>query len=87
MEKEKPLSKKVLTGEVGQAVDPALEREWIRLGGRPLAVEARDTRKKEADFATYIARRTATMQTADALHNGHGGAGEGSIGTPAEGQP
>ena len=84
--KDKPLGKKVLTGEVGEAVSRELERKWIELGGRPLAVEAKDKAKRDADFATYIAARNARMSAAPT--EGQGGQGHGTqVGAPAEGQP
>ena len=102
-DKDRPLPRRVLSGGVGEAVDPALEKRWIELGGRPVAVEAKDTAKKEADFAAYISRRSATMLppvspvspvSPFSAQNGHGAAGRGGdmggmgdVGAPAEGQP
>jgi hypothetical protein len=84
--KDKPLSKKVLTGEIGEAVSRELERKWIELGGRPLAVEAKDKAKRDADFATYISARNARMSTSMPTE-GQGGQGTPPVGAPSEGQP
>lgn len=92
LRKEKPIETKVLTGGIGQAVSRNLEKKWIELGGRPLAVEAKDTAKKEADFARYLARRSVGALTASAEREGQGGGADGggyppAAGAPAEGQP